>query len=151
MGKLYGYLLFVLLAFSAAIGLMSAGIFGSDWIPLVVGAALLVVTLAIAGLLVRDGRRGLDPDETKVANSLLAAFGAFCTLEVLTMGLVLWAWGNRSLHANNWYQVLGLLIFLALVGIGVQGALATPVMFIYARSKLVARRSAVDRGPGYEH
>jgi len=51
------------------------------------------------------------------------------------MALVSWVVGNRTLYENNAYQVLGLLIFLGLLGVGVQGVLVTAARFVYIRNR----------------
>ena len=69
-------------------------------------------------------------------------FGAFLMTEFLVMALICWILGNRSLHGNNAYQTLGLLIFLALLGAGAQGIIVTFSRWLYFRNEVVAAHRA---------
>lgn len=142
MGRLYGSLLVLGLVFSTAVSFFALSLHTLDWVWAVVGAGIGVVFLALGGLLVPSARRQVPPRYQKAANWLLQFFGAFCLTEVLVMGLLGWVVGNRSYSGNNAYEVLGLLIFLALLGGGVQGMVFTFWRFFSARNEVVAEERA---------
>lgn len=124
----------LLVLFSAALSFGAVGVFGTWWYGLI-GAGIFVVFLALGGLLVPSARKQLPEEDAKPGAALLQAFGALCMAELLVMGLVTWAYGNRSLSGNNAYQALGLIIFLGLLGVGIQGAIATLAYFAYVWNK----------------
>jgi hypothetical protein len=148
MARLYASVTVLIIVFSTALGFFAAAAWDSWWVWAVVGAGVLLVFLALGGRLVPSARRSLAPRDASSGSALMQAFGAFCTLEVLILGLVLWVWGNRTHMANNAYQVLGLLIFLALIGIGAPGAIVTFVRFLYVRNMVHQedRRTAAAAG-----
>lgn len=143
MGRLYGSLLVLGLIFSAAVGFFAAALYGLDWVWAVVGAGVGLVFLALGGLLVPPTRAVIPTRWTKAANGLLQFFGAFCTLEVMIMALIGWIVGNRSYNHDLGYEVLGIFVFLGLLGVGIQGAIGTFFRFLYLRNQLIAEDRAL--------
>jgi hypothetical protein len=134
MGRLYNSLFVLLLVFSGAMSFITLGVYASQWWWSLVGVGILLAFVALGGLLVPPAQKALPSQHRKSASAALQAFGAVCAAEFLTMALVCWAIGNRTLNANNAYQTLGLLIFLGLIGVGVQGALGAVGRFLYVRN-----------------
>lgn len=132
--RLSGRLLVLALLLSAAVALAAAGVFAAWWYG-VIGGGLFVLFLASGGLLVPSARSRLREGEARSGAALLVAFGTLCTLEVLIMGMVTWAYGNRTLAGNNAYQALGLVIFLSLIGAGIGGTVVTLARFAYLWSR----------------
>ncbi len=138
MGKLYGSLAVLVLVFSAAMSFITLGVYDLTWWWSVIGVAILVVFAALGGLLIPSARKGVAEEDKKTANGIMQLFGAFLMTEFLVMALICWILGNRTLHGNNAYQVLGLLIFLALLGVGAQGVVVTFARWLYFRNEVVA-------------
>lgn len=134
MGRLVSRLFVLLVLLSLALALGATGVYGTWWYG-VIGAGIFAVFLMGAAGLIPSAMSRLREDQRRTGSALLQAFGALCVLEVLIMGLVVWAYGNRSLSGNNAYEVLGLLIFLGLIGVGIQGAIATAARFAYVRNQ----------------
>lgn len=132
MGRLVWRLALLFLVFSTAMSFVTLGVYSLTWYWSVVGVGILVVFAALGGLLVPSAQRMVPDRQRKSASSLLQAFGAVLATEFLTMALISWIKGNQTLSHNNWYQVLGLLIFLALLGAGAQGVIVTLARFAYA-------------------
>ncbi len=151
MTRLYTSLLALLIVFSTALGFLAATAWDSWWVWGLVGGILVVAFLALGGKLVPPARAALPARDAASASALLRAFGALCTAEVLLLGLVLWIWGNRTYASSTPYQVLGLLIFLALVGAGVPGALTTLVLFLRSRALLHAEAHRAGAGHSGVH
>lgn len=143
MGRLYNSLLVLLVVFSAAMSFVALGVYASQWWWSVVGIGILLVFAALGGLLVPPARKALAPEQRKTASAALQAFGALCGAEFFVMAIVSWCIGNRTLYDNNAYQALGLVLFLGLVGIGIQGAIGAAARFVYVRNRaLVEARQA---------
>jgi len=134
MGRLAWRLAVLFLVFSTSMSFITLGVYSLTWYWSVVGVGILVVFAALGGLLVPSAQRMLPERQKKAASSLLQVFGALLATEFLTMALITWIKGNQTLAHNNWYQVLGLLIFLALLGAGAQGVVLTIARFSYAWS-----------------
>lgn len=135
MGRLYNSLFVLLVVFSTAMSFVTLGVYVSQWWWSVVGVGILVVLAGLGGALVPPARKALAPEQAKTAAAALQAFGALCGLEVFIMAIVCWCVGNRTLDANNAYQALGLLLFLGLVGVGIQGAIGASARFVYVRNR----------------
>lgn len=135
MGRLYAALFFLLVVFSAAMALITAGVYVSVWWLSVLGVGILVVFVALGGMLVPPARKAVAARDTKTAMAAMGAFGGLLALEFFIMATVCWVVGNRTLYLNNAYQALGLLIFLGLASVGVGGALGGVVMFTYVRHR----------------
>jgi len=141
--RLYGALVVLGLIFSVAVALLTAGIYTLDWVWAAVGGGVGVVFLAVGGLLVPPARKAVPGAWEKMAGALLQFFGAFCTAEVMIMALIGWVVGNRSYNQSLGYQVLGILIFLGLLGIGVQGLIGTFVRFLYVRYRISSEQRSL--------
>lgn len=149
MGRLYGSLMVLGLIFSVAISFLTASMHTLDWVWAVVGGGVGAIFLAAGGLLVPRARQAVPAGWEKVSGALLQFFGAFCAAEVLTMALIGWVVGNRTYHQSVGYEVLGLLIFLALLGIGIQGLIGTLLRFLVLRNHLlIEQRVARQAGHG---
>lgn len=132
-GRLYNSLLVLLVVFSAAMSFVALGVYASQWWWSVVGVGILLFFVALGGLLVPPARKALGPGQKKTAGAALQAFGSLCGAEFFVMAIVSWSIGNRTLYDNNAYQALGLVLFLGLLGVGVQGALGAVSRFLYVR------------------
>jgi hypothetical protein len=141
-GKLYGSLAVLVLVFSAAMCFITLGVYDLTWWWSVIGVGILVVFVALGGLLIPAARKQVAEEDEKTANGIMQLFGAFLMTEFLVMALICWILGNRSLHGNNAYQTLGLLIFLALLGAGAQGVVVTFARWLYFRNEVVAAHRA---------
>lgn len=134
MSRLYVTLFALLLVFSTAMSLVADGVYSLTWGPAIAGIVVLFVFAGLGGLVVPPARRTETAGQKKTATAALQAFGALCGAEFFTMALVSWIIGNRTLYLNNAYQALGLVIFLGLLGVGVQGGIAAVGWFLYVRN-----------------
>jgi len=143
MKRLFLGLCFLILVFATSMSFISLGVYELEWWWAAVGVAILVAFVALGGLIVPSARKGVAEEDKKTEGALLQAFGAFCALLFLTMALVTWILGARHV-SSNWYQVLGLLIFLAFVGIGIQGALFTMgrLFYVWNNAKIDRQQAA---------
>jgi hypothetical protein len=134
-GRLYSSLFVLLLVFSAAMSFVTLGVYVSQWWWSVIGVAILLAFVALGGLLVPPAQKAVAPADRATASAALQVFGAVCACEFFIMAIVTWVVGNRTLFDNNAYQALGLVLFLGLVGIGIQGVLFTVARFVNARNE----------------
>ena len=133
----------MVLVFAASMSFISLGVYNLQWGWALVGVGILVVFVAIGGVLVPSARAAIPDEDKNTANWLLQFFGATCATLFFIMAMVSWVVGNRTLSSNNWYQVLGLLIFLGLAGLGIMGMAATGFMLaVTANKQIIARRAA---------
>ncbi|MGP8058909.1 MAG: hypothetical protein ACLP9C_04665 [Acidimicrobiales bacterium] len=130
MKRLFLGLCVLVLVFATSMSFVSLAVYELEWWWAVVGIAILVAFVALGGLLVPPSRKAVPEEDKQTEGALLQAFGAFCGLLFLIMALVTWILGARQV-GGLWYQILGLLIFLALIGIGIQGAVATMGRLFY--------------------
>ncbi len=119
----------LVLVWSVSMSFFALAAYDDDGVWAIVGVLALLAFVALGGLLVPAARSGVTEGERKAASWLMQFFGALLTTELLIAALIAWIMGNRTLSANNAYQVLGLLILLALLGVG-QGVLVTFVIFL---------------------
>ncbi len=145
MGRLYGVLCVLVLVFATSMSFLTYGAYSGDWVWAVVGAGILLVFVALGGLLVPPSRRRIALRWQPSVSALLQCFGAVCTTLFLTGALVSWIMGNRTLSSNNAYEVLGLLIFLALLVVASQGLPVTIVRFSQAHAQAVGDERAAGR------
>ena len=144
MGKLYGWLTALVLVFAVSMTFATWSVHALSWWQGVVAGIAFLVFLAGAAVL-PGPLRALSGARLKVAKVLLQAFGSVCGLLFFTMALVTWILGKRSVGSNNAYQVLGLLIFLGLLGVGAQGAVFMLGRFVFVRNReLVVPRMAAQ-------
>lgn len=149
MGRLTLSVLALLVIFATSMSFIVLGVYNDDWISSVIGVAILLVFFALGGLVIPKTKAALPQERQRSANALVQTLGAFCLLLFLIMALVAWGLGNRSVSGNG-YQVIGLLIFLGLIGLGVPGAIFTLGMFAYLfdqENKAGARRPSVPHEP----
>jgi len=133
----------LVVVFAASMSFISLGVYNLQWGWSLVGVGILVVFVGLGGVLVPPARAAIPDEDKDTANWLLQFFGATCATLFFVMSLVSWVVGNRTLSSNNWYQVLGLLIFLGLLGLGIMGMVATGFMLAVAANKrIMARRAA---------
>ncbi|HUA95783.1 MAG TPA: hypothetical protein VMB82_09675 [Acidimicrobiales bacterium] len=135
MGRLYNSLFVLLLVFSAAMSFVTLGVYVSQWWWSVIGVAILLVFVALGGLLVPSAQKAVAPADRATASAAVQVLGAVCACEFFIMAIVTWVVGNKTLFDNNAYQALGLLLFLGLIGIGIQGVLFTLARFVYVRNE----------------
>lgn len=149
MGKLYGWLLVLVLVLSVSLALAADSVYALSWPPGVAAGVLFVVFAGAAGAVVPGTLRTLSGPERKVGLALAQAFGAWSMAEFLTMALITWILGKRHIANNNAYDTLGLLIFLALLGVGAMGAVFAVVRFLYVRNHelVLPRLRAAAHGP----
>ena len=135
MGKLYGWLFVLELVLSASLALASWSVYAVSWPPgVAAGVLFLVFAGATAGLLPAM-LRGLSGPRRKAGQALAQAFGVWSMGEFLTMALITWILGKRHIGHNNAYDTLGLLIFLALMGVGATGAVFAVGRFLFVRNR----------------
>lgn len=139
MARLFLRLVFLLAVFCLSMAFVALGVF-SEWWYGVIGAGILVAFVAFGGMLVPSARSDLPGHDAKSAAALVQVGGALCATAFLVMAIVTWAYGNRTLFANNAYQALGLIIFLGLAGVGIMGSIGALARFAYVR-----QREAMER------
>jgi len=140
-GRLYNSLFVLLLVFSAAMSFVTLGVYVSQWWWSVIGMAILLVFFALGGLLVPSAQKAVAPADRATASAALQVLGAVCACEFFIMAIVTWVVGNKTLFDNNAYQALGLILFLGLIGIGIQGVLFTLARFVYVRNEARVERA----------
>jgi hypothetical protein len=129
----------LILVWSVSMSFFGLAAHNDDGVWAIVGALVLLAFLGLGGLVVAPARAAVPQAERKAALWFMQFFGAFVTTELLVTALIAWVMGNRTLSANNAYEVLGLLIFLALLGVG-QGVPVTFVVFVRERSLVFNER-----------
>ncbi len=134
MRKLFAVLGLMLLLFALSMAGFAAAAYTGRWLWAVLGAAAGLVFLAAGPLLPRAQKRVPYPDKRQ-AMWLVQLFGATLATLFLTAALFAWIMGNRTYSEQSGYQVLGLLIFLALLGVGAQGIMATTLMYVGTHSQ----------------
>ncbi|MGH9088473.1 MAG: hypothetical protein ACRDYZ_10250, partial [Acidimicrobiales bacterium] len=134
MGKLYGWLVALVLVFTVSMACATWSVYALEWEP---GAAAGIVFLVfLAGAAVIPGPlRALSGPRFRTGKALVQAFASVCGVEFFTMALVTWILGKRFVPQNNAYDTLGLLIFLGLLGVGAQGVVAMTFRFVYVRNR----------------
>jgi len=142
MKRLFLGLCFLILVFATSMSFISLAVYELQWWWAVVGVAILVAFVVLGGMIVPPARKIVPEEDKETEGALLQAFGAFCALLFLIMALVTWILGARYV-SNRWYEVLGLLIFLALIGIGIPGAILTMGRLFYVwNTTKIDRRQA---------
>ena len=146
MGRLYGALGVMLLVFATAMSFFALSAHNNDWVWGVVGAGILFFFLALGGLLVPASRKRIERRWQPAAAALMQAFGALCLTLFLAAAQIAWIKGNQTASSNNAYEVLGLIIFLALLGGGLQGIMVTSVRFAKAHAEVINERRGERAG-----
>lgn len=116
----------LLVVFAAAMSFVTYGVYVDIWWWSVVGVGVVAAFAALGGLLVPRSLVRLTGARQRTARAVLGVFGSLYASAFFIMALITWTLGSRTpaLHASNGYQVLGLLIFLGLIGIGIMGPVA---------------------------
>ncbi len=146
MRTLYLTLFGMTLLFAGAMSFASLSVYTGTWWPGAVAGGLLVVFLA-AGRAIPAAMRALSDAYRRTARAAVIMSSSWWGLAFFVMALVTWILGKRSVGPNNAYLTLGLLIFLGLVGMGIQGAIATTAWFVHVRNQSIvvpARRARVE-------
>ena len=130
--RLYLAVTTLVLVWSTSMSFFALSAYSDDATWAIVGAAALLLFVGLGGALVPKARQAVPDADRKAASWFMQFFGAFVTTELLVAALIAWIMGNRTHSESNIYQVLGLLIFLALLG-AAQGVIATFVLFLYHR------------------
>jgi hypothetical protein len=145
---LYLTLIGLTLVFACSMSFATLGVYTDTWWPAIVAGGLLVVFLAIGGAVIPGPLRSLSGGYRRTARAAVIMFSSWWGLEFFMMALITWILGKRDVGANNAYLTLGLLIFLALAGMGIQGVIAMTGWFIHVRNQAIvvpARREARER------
>ncbi len=148
MAKLYVSLIGLTLVFGCAMSFATLAVYDNTWWPGIVAGVLTLGVVGGAGAIITRSLAALTGGYRKTAQAAAALFGSLCGLQFFVMALITWILGKRDVGANNAYLTLGLLIFLGLVGVGIQGALAMIGWFTYVRNDTVvvpARQAARER------
>lgn len=148
MRTLYLTLIGLTLVFACAMCFATLAVYTDTWWPGVVAGGILLVFLAIAGAVIPGPLRSLSGGYRRTARTAVVAASSWWGLEFFVMALITWILGKRSVGANDAYLTLGLLIFLGLVGMGIQGVLAMTAWFVLVRNESIvvpARRARLER------
>jgi hypothetical protein len=133
MKRFYAAITTLIVVWSVSMGFFALAAWDDDWTWAIVGVVALVVFAGLGGLLMPPARTKAAAEDERGTFWLTQFFGASVTTEFLLAAQLAWVAGNRTHHAGNAYQTLGLVIFLALLGVG-QGVPATFVFFLAKRS-----------------
>jgi hypothetical protein len=145
---LYLTLVGLTLVFACAMSFATLAVYTDTWWPGAVAGGILLLFLAVSGAVIPGPLRSLSGGYRKTAQSAVIAASSWWGLEFFIMAMVTWILGKRSVGDNNAYLTLGLLIFLGLAGMGIQGVLATTAWFVHVRNQWIvvpARRARLER------
>ncbi len=148
MRTLYLTLIGLTLVFACAMCFAVLAVYTGTWWPGVVAVGILLVFLAVAGAVIPGPLRSLSGGYLRTARTAVIAASSWWGLEFFIMALVAWILGKRAVGDNNAYLALGLLVFLGLVGMGIQGALAMTAWFVHVRNQSIvapARQERLER------
>ncbi len=148
MRTLYLTLIGLTLVFAFSMSFATLAVYTDTWWPGAVAGGVFAVFLAIGGALIPGPLRSLSGGYRRTARTAVVMFSSWWGLEFFIMALVTWILGKRSIGPNNAYLTLGLLIFLGLVGMGIQGVLAMTAWFVHVRNESIvvpARRERLER------
>lgn len=137
MAKLYVSLIGLALVFACAMSFATLAVYDNIWWPGIVAGVLTVAVLGGSRTVMKGALGTLDGGYRKTAQAAGLLFGSLCGCMFMIMALITWVAGKRVVGENNAYLTLGLLIFLGLVGIGIQGVLAMVAWFAYIRNQSV--------------
>jgi hypothetical protein len=132
---LYAALFGLTLVVACAMSFATLAVYSDTWWPGVVAGGLVVLFLAVSGLVIPGSLRSLSGGRLRTAKAAVVMASSIWGLEFFVMALVTWMLGRRDVGANNAYLTLGLIIFLGLVGLGIQGAIATTAWFVDVRNR----------------
>jgi len=145
---LYLTLIGLTLVFACAMSFATLAVYTDTWWPGVVAGGVMLVFLAIGGAVIPGPLRSLSGGQRRTARTAVVMFSSWWGLEFFIMALVTWILGEQSVRANNAYLTLGLLIFLGLAGMGIQGVIAMTAWFVHVRNQEIvvpARRERLER------
>lgn len=135
MAKLYGWVFVLELVLTASLACAAWSVYSVSWPQGAAAGVIFLVFAGATGVLLPGMLRGLSGPARKVGQALAQAFGAWSMGELLTMALVTWIFGKRHIQHNNAYDTLGLLIFLALMGVGAMGSVFAVGRFFFVRNR----------------
>jgi hypothetical protein len=151
MKRLYAAIAVLVPVWSVSMAFFAASAYNDNWTLSIVGLVALVVFFGLGGLLMPTAQRAATTEDRKGAFWLVQFFGAVVTTELLLAALLAWIAGNRTHQGSNAYQVLGLIIFLALLG-AAQGVPATFTFFLARRGQRKNDEAAAALGvPAVHH
>lgn len=148
MRTLYLTLIGLTLVFACSMSFATLGVYTDTWWPAIVAGALLLVFLAIGGAVIPGPLRSLSGGYRRTARAAVIMFSSWWGLEFFIMALITWILGKRTVGPSNGYLTLGLLIFLGLAGMGIQGVIATTAWFVHVRNQAIvvpSRRERLER------
>lgn len=148
MRTLYLTLIGLTILFACSMSFATLAVYTDTWWPGVVAGGVLVVFLAISGAVIPGPIRSLSGGYRRTARAAVVMFSSWWGLEFFIMALVTWILGKHFVGNNNAYLTLGLLIFLGLAGMGIQGAIAMTAWFVHVRNQAIvvpARRERLAR------
>lgn len=137
MAKLYVSLIGLALVFACSMSFATLAVYDDAWWPGIVAGVLFLLVVVAAGGVITRALGTLAGGYKKTARAAAILFGSLCGLQFFVMALITWILGKRVVGPNNAYEVLGLLIFLGLLGVGIQGFLAMVGWFTYVRNQSV--------------
>lgn len=136
MHKLYLGLTGLTIVFACSMCFGALAVYDDAWWPGVVAAALFVVFLAAAGAIPR-ALKSMTDGYHRAGRAAAIMFSSWWGLAFFIMAMVTWSLGKRSVGGNDAYLTLGLLIFLGLLGAGIQGAIAMTGWFVHVRNQAI--------------
>ncbi len=148
MRTLYLTLIGLTLVVACAMSFASLAVYTDTWWPGIVAGGAVLVFLAIGGAVIPGRLRTLSGGRRRTAQTAVIAASSWWGLELFVMAQVTWILGKRAIGTNNAYLTLGLVIFLGLVGMGIQGAIAMTAWFVHVRNESIvvpARRERLER------
>jgi MFS family permease len=131
--RLFWMLMLMLLFCSLSMSFFALSAYEGEWVWALFGVGFGIIFLASGGLM-DQARKRLPVADKRQGFWLLQFFGTTFTTEFFVAALIAWIMGNRTLSAEPGYQVLGLIIFLLLLGVGAQGMMATMLFYVESHS-----------------
>ncbi|MGH8987284.1 MAG: hypothetical protein ACRDXC_01625 [Acidimicrobiales bacterium] len=147
MRRLYLTLSGLTLFFACAMCFATLAVYTDTWWPGVVAGGILLVFLAV-GAAIPGPLRSLSGGSRRTARTAVVAASSWWGLFFFTMAMITWIHAKQWVGPNDAYLTLGLLIFLGLAGMGIQGAVAMTAWFFHVRNESIvvpARRARLER------
>lgn len=148
MRRLYLTLIGLTLVFACSMSFATLGVYLDTWWPAAVAGGTFLTFVAIAGGVIPGPLRSLSGGYRRTARAAVVMFSSWWGLEFFVMAMITWALGKRMVGPNNAYLTLGLLVFLGLAGMGIQGVVAMTAWFVHVRNQAIvvpARLEARER------
>lgn len=142
---LYVTLVGLTLLFACAMSFGTLAVYDDTWWPGVVAGGVLLLFLAIAGAVIPRSLRALSGGYRRTARAAVIMFSSWWGLAFFMMALITWVLGKRAIGPNNAYLTLGLLIFLGLAGMGIQGVIAMTAWFVHVRNQAIVVPERLER------